>query len=190
MKRLPRQGDAVDIRYHQHTASPLTRRISVLARHRVYTLFLAVMRPGPRDRILDIGASDDTGPDSNMLEQLYPHRKNLTCASLSDGQAILAAYPGVQHVRIKAGEPLPFARNAFDIVYSNAVLEHAGAASGKENLSLKCVGSPPAVFLPCLIGAFLWNTTRVCPSSIICPKLGFEDYCAVLATIFGRMRKI
>lgn len=61
-----------------------------------------------------------------MLEQMYPHRENLTCASLSDGSAITAAYPGVRHVRIIAGEPLPFKANEFDIVYSNAVLEHVG----------------------------------------------------------------
>jgi len=85
------------------------------------------MRPQPGDRILDVGTSDDTGIGSNMLEQLYPHRDHLTCASLTDGKAILAAYPGVHHVQIAAGEPLPFEPNAFDIVYSNAVLEHVGS---------------------------------------------------------------
>lgn len=119
--------DQVDARYHQHTGSRITRRISAIARRSVHDLFMQTMQPKPANRILDIGASDDTGPDSNMLEQLYPHRRNLTCASLTDGKSILAAYPGVHHVRIAAGEPLPFDDNAFDIVYSNAVLEHAGS---------------------------------------------------------------
>src|SRR4051812_6662311 len=120
------QGD-VDVRYHQHTGNRLARRISVVARRRLYDLFLQTMRPGPDDRVLDIGTSDDVGPDSNMLEQLYPHRKNLTCGSLTDGGAILAAYPGVRHARLVPGGPLPFGDNAFDIVYSNAVLEHVGS---------------------------------------------------------------
>jgi hypothetical protein len=76
---------------------------------------------------LDIGTSDDTGLESNMLEQLYPHRENITCASLTDGKKIVEAYRGVNHARIEAGRALPFADNAFDIVYSNAVLEHAGS---------------------------------------------------------------
>ncbi len=118
----------VDESYYQHTGKMgFARRISTVARRRVHDLFLRTMQPKPQDRILDIGASDDTGIEANMLEQLYPHRENLTCASLTDGRAILAAYPGVRHVRIVAGELLPFADNAFDIVYSNAVLEHVGS---------------------------------------------------------------
>ena len=118
-----------DQRYYRNTGSMnFARRISTSARRRVHDLFMQVMQPTSGDRILDIGTSDDTGPDSNMLERLYPHRANLTCASLTDGQAILAAYPGVQHVQITAGEPLPFDTNAFDIVYSNAVLEHVGSS--------------------------------------------------------------
>ena len=85
------------------------------------------LKPKPGDRILDVGVSNDTGIGSNMLEQLYPCRENPTCASLTDGKLILAAYPGVHHVQIKAGAQLPFDNNEFDIIYSNAVLEHAGS---------------------------------------------------------------
>jgi ubiquinone/menaquinone biosynthesis C-methylase UbiE len=118
----------VDQQYYQNTGNlQFARRISTVARRRVHDLFMRTMQPGSGDRILDIGASDDIGIGSNMLEQLYAHRENLTCCSLTDGKSILAAYPGVKHVRIAAGEPLPFDRNAFDIVYSNAVLEHVGS---------------------------------------------------------------
>ena len=85
------------------------------------------MLPDANERILDIGTSDDTGVESNMLEQLYPHPDKITCASLTDGRAILQKYKDVRHVKIEAGRPLPFDDLAFDIVYSNAVLEHAGA---------------------------------------------------------------
>jgi len=67
-----------------------------------------------------------------MLEQLYPWRENLTCASLTDGQTITSAYPGVRHVRIAPGQLLPFGDNAFDIVYSNAVLEHIGSRTQQD----------------------------------------------------------
>ena len=147
MNATPDPPAAVDGHYHQHTGNRLVRRISTVARRRVHELFLQTMRPQPGDRILDIGTSDDTGADSNMLEQLYPHRENLTCCSLTDGKSILAAYPGVLHVRIVAGEPLPFDHNAFDIVYSNAVLEHVGPTERQKQFIVEICRVAPRRFL-------------------------------------------
>jgi hypothetical protein len=134
VKPSPDQPQIVDAPYHRHTGKSAARRISTIARQRVYERFTQSMHPTPADRILDVGASDDTGSDSNMLEQLYPHREMLTCAGLSDGRSILAAYPGVRHVQIVAGQPLPFKANEFDIVHCNAVLEHAGSRKSQGEL--------------------------------------------------------
>ena len=138
----------VDQRYYQNTGNMnFARRISTSARRRIHDLFMQKMQPGPDDRILDIGVSDDTGIGSNMLEQLYPHRGNLTCISLTDGKLILAAYPGVHHVRIVAGEPIPFDRNAFDIVYSSAVLEHVGSRERQKQFIAEMCRVAPRRFL-------------------------------------------
>jgi SAM-dependent methyltransferase len=141
-------GNTVDESYYQHTGKMgFARRISTVARRRVHELFLQKMQPKPQDRILDIGTSDDTGIEANMLEQLYPSRENLTCASLTDGKAILVAYPGVRHVRVLAGEPLPFDDNAFDIVYSNAVLEHVGSRAQQKKFIAEMCRVAPRRFL-------------------------------------------
>jgi len=124
----PVEGE-VDAVYYQHTGGlPFVRRISFIARRRLCQLFFEVMRPQASDRVLDVGATDEVNVESNMLEQVYPHRENMTCASLTDGEVILRAYPGVKHVQVTPHQPLPFADNSFDIVCSNAVLEHVGSA--------------------------------------------------------------
>ncbi len=148
MSDIEKTHSATDELYYQHSGGiKVARRISIVARKRVHDLFMEEMQPGPNDRILDIGATDDNGIESNMLEQLYPHRHNLTCVSLTNGEAILAAYPGVRHVQIEAGTPLPFERDSFDIVYSNAVLEHVGSRERQKQFVAEMCRVAPRRFL-------------------------------------------
>jgi len=138
----------VDERYYQHAGKiNLARRISALARRRVCDLFMEKMRPAPADRILDIGATEDVGVESNMLEQLYAYRDKITCLSLTDGKSILAHYPGVHHVQTSSGVALPFERNAFDIVYCNAVLEHVGSRERQKEFIAEMCRVAPRRFL-------------------------------------------
>lgn len=61
-----------------------------------------------------------------MLEKQYPWQHNITCAGLGEGDALRESYPDISYVRIAPGGRLPFATGEFDIVHSNAVLEHVG----------------------------------------------------------------
>jgi SAM-dependent methyltransferase len=121
-------NDSVDAIYYRHAASlPAVRSIG--ARARLYRDFMREMRPGPSTRILDIGGSDEEGADANMFEKQYPWPSNIVCVGLGEGKDFQKTYPQVEYKRIKPDDPLPFAHQEFDIVYSNAVLEHVGGAS-------------------------------------------------------------
>ena len=124
------RGDAVY--YDASGRVPLAARLSLIARRRIYHDFLTLARPQPGEAILDVGVSAVVTGEANILEQMYPHREDITCAGLGDGAAVLAAYPGVRFVAINADAPLPFADGAFAIATANAVLEHVG---GKEQQS-------------------------------------------------------
>ena len=171
----PSPRATVDGSYYRNTGSMgFARRISTIARRQVHDLFMEKMQPKQQDRILDIGTSDDTGIEANMLEQLYPCRENLTCASLTDGKLILAAYPGVRHVRIVAGGPLPFDDNAFDIVYSNAVLEHVGSRTQQGRFISEMCRVAPRRFLAVPNRGFPIETHTCLPLVHYLPKPWFR----------------
>src|SRR5690348_6211158 len=119
----------VDSVYYRDAGSIASARsISARARRAVYELFMRECRPTAMTRILDIGVSDEEGPESNMLEQRYPWKGQIVCAGLGDGRELRQRYPDVSYVKIEAGRPLPFGYKEFDVVFSNAVLEHVGGS--------------------------------------------------------------
>jgi len=112
--------------YFEKRAGGLVAAVMGRARARMLRDFMAMMRPEPGQKILDIGVSDVITEEANFLERHYAHREDITCAGLGDGAAILAAYPGIAYRRIEAKAPLPFADQSFAIATCNAVLEHVG----------------------------------------------------------------
>lgn len=116
-----------DAIYYRDAGSIATARsVSARARINIYRTFVNKLRPGPGSKILDLGVSAEEGPEANMLEKQYPWQQNITCAGLGDGKVLREAYPSISYVKITPGAKLPFAANEFDIVHSNAVLEHVG----------------------------------------------------------------
>jgi SAM-dependent methyltransferase len=102
-------------------------RLVIVARDRIYDDMIRHCQPGRNDTILDVGVSDVVNDAANMLERKYPHLDRITAAGLGEGDAFRAAFPAVAYRKIEANRPLPIADKAFDIVVSNAVLEHVGS---------------------------------------------------------------
>jgi methyltransferase family protein len=111
---------------------PLASRISLHVRRKMFALFMEAMRPGPDTTVLDVGVtSDDRFRESNYFEQLYPYPQKITCIGTEDGSHLELRYPGLKYRQVRGGEPLPFREGEFDIVFSNAVLEHVGSRASQ-----------------------------------------------------------
>jgi len=95
------------------------------SREQKHRLFLETLRPTPQMRILNVGASGTSIGLPEQLESFYEHRSRIVGGGISfpDVQDYRDSFPGVQAV-VFDGCALPFADRSFEIVYSNAVLEH------------------------------------------------------------------
>jgi SAM-dependent methyltransferase len=99
---------------------------SLRSRERKLRLFLDLYQPGPGTTVVDVGVTDAPfggGSTDNFFEALYPWPERVTGVGPTELDRFTAAFPQVTAVRAD-GRELPFADGAFDLGFSNAVVEH------------------------------------------------------------------
>jgi len=85
-----------------------------------------LLAPGPETTVVDVGVTNapfGDGSSDNFFEALYPWPERITAVGNTELDRFSAAFPRVHAVRAD-GRDLPFADGAFDIGFSNAVVEH------------------------------------------------------------------
>jgi hypothetical protein len=125
----------IDYNYYSfgHPLVAVKSYFAVKARKDIFDLFMTTMHPTPSLSILDLGVTpEQTLPESNHFEKIYPHKHKITAASIEDASFLERIYPGLRFIRIQRGE-LPFADNQFDILFCAAVVEHVGDTDSQKD---------------------------------------------------------
>lgn len=123
---------SASVYYSNSGTVPLASRLSFHVRQRMFRRFMELMDPRPQTTVLDVGVtSDERYRESNYFEQLYPYPENITCIGTEDGSHLATRYPGLTYRQVVPGEPLPFSDGQFDVVFSNAVVEHVGSRTAQ-----------------------------------------------------------
>jgi Methyltransferase domain len=114
-------------------AAGLAARASLANRRRKLRLFMETVRPDERTTVVDVGAADagfaaerGHGYTYNFFEELYPWRHRITAVSDRPLDRFVDVFPEIRCV-VADGRQLPFADGAFDVAFSNAVVEHVGS---------------------------------------------------------------
>ena len=109
-------------------------QVSLRSRERKLRLFLDLLAPGPETTVVDVGVTDapfGDGSSDNFFEAMYPWPDRITAVGNTELDRFTAAFPRIQAVRAD-GRELPFTDGAFDLGFSNAVVEHvAGGRDGQ-----------------------------------------------------------
>ena len=130
----------------------LADSISLRSRQRKLRLLLDELRPTAETSVLDVGADelgfgeDDGCGTMNFFEEHYPWPERITALGLHDGEGFRARYPDIRYVRGDACA-LPFDDGAFDIVFSNAVIEHVGGRERQRLLVSEAIRVGRRVFI-------------------------------------------
>jgi len=133
----------------------LVDAVSLRSRRRKLRLFLDEVRPTAATTVLDVGADEvgfghDGGQSGcgthNFFEELYPWPGQITALGLHDGAGFRSHYPGIAYVSGDACA-LPFADQSFDVVFSNAVIEHVGDVERQRRFVAEALRVGSRVFL-------------------------------------------
>ena len=101
-------------------------KISVFNRTRKYNTFMEIAKPTSETTVLDVGYTDTDAAESyNYLEKNYPYPQNITALGVDEPKFFQKRFPQVKVVKYDGGK-FPFEDKAFDVCWSNAVLEHVG----------------------------------------------------------------
>src|SRR5262245_47591191 len=126
--------------------------ISLRSRERKLQLFLDELRPTPDTTVLDVGADElgfgegDGCGTLNFFEERYPWPEQITALGLHDGAGFRSRYPQIPYMQGDACA-LPFDDGSFDVVFSNAVIEHVGDRERQRKLVSEAIRVGRRVFI-------------------------------------------
>jgi len=130
----------------------LVDAVSLRSRRRKLALFTETMRPTADTTVVDVGV-DDSGFGEregcgtlNFFEELYPWPERITAVGIHEGRRFAERYPAATYIRASALE-LPFENGAFDVYFSNAVIEHVGPREAQRRFVAEALRVAPRVFI-------------------------------------------
>ena len=89
--------------------------------------------------IIDIGTTPSANQYQNIILSKIRNNKNVTCFSNLDCKILYKKYPNIKKIIVGDGRKNNLPDNSFDIVHSNATIEHVGSYQNQLNFIKECI---------------------------------------------------
>ena len=108
-------------------------------REKILKIFFNEINFSDEKILLDVGTTANTGKNHNLILQKTLNNKNITCLSNQNCSLLKNEYPNVNNFITGDGCDNQLDDSTYDIVYSNATIEHVGSYNNQKLFISECV---------------------------------------------------
>jgi len=108
-------------------------------REKILKIFHNKINYNNKMSFLDVGTTGNTEKNHNLILQKISNNKNITCLSNQDCSFLKKKFSNVKNFIIGDGCDNQLNDNTYDIVYSNATIEHVGFYNNQRLFISECV---------------------------------------------------
>jgi hypothetical protein len=117
----------------------LLNKILLENRERILNIFFNEINYNDEISLLDIGTTANIDKNHNLILQKTLKNKKIVCLSNQDCTVLKNLYPNVKNFILGDGCNNQLDDNTYDIVYSNATIEHVGSYKNQKLFISECV---------------------------------------------------
>ena len=109
------------------------------ARNEFFNILKKNSKYSKKKSIIDIGTTPSLDDVQNIILSKIKDNKNITCLSNLNCKILLKKYPYIKKILIGDGRNNNLPNNSFDIVHSNATIEHVGSYKNQLLFIKECI---------------------------------------------------